>query len=105
VGALTAAVPDVAGDAGELFIRPHLGQRVQTGPDLDLAGDVRDARHDPVIHRFMGIEAGSGAAALAMIEEDRAGGAGNHQADIGIRQDDRRRLAAEFHACLSVRLV
>src|ERR1700761_1607040 len=45
MGALTPAIFDVAGDAGELFVRyerAHLGLRVQARTNLDLPGDVGD---------------------------------------------------------------
>jgi len=45
-------------------------------------------------------EARAGAAALAVVEEDGAGGAGNRRFDIGIAEDDRRRLAAQFQRYL-----
>src|SRR6202011_4180627 len=39
-------------------------------------------------------------AALAVIEEDRAGGAGNRRLDVRVTEDDGRRLAAEFERYL-----
>ena len=44
----------------------------------------------------MGVQPRPGAAALAVVEEDRVRRAGDGDVEIGIRQNDRRRLAAEF---------
>ena len=49
-----------------------------------------------VENRLFDVEARPGAAALAVIEEDRAGGTGDRGLEIGIFEHDVRRFAAEF---------
>jgi len=67
------SVLDIAGDARELLVghqRSHVRRRIETSTDLDLSGNIGNAGGDAVVDRLVGVEAGSGAAALTVIEED-----------------------------------
>ena len=91
--ALLDARLDVAGDAVELLVadqRAHLGGGVHAGTDLDLASDLADAFDDLVVDPLVDHEARSGAAALALVEEDGAGGSGDGFVEIGVGEDDGR---------------
>ena len=55
-----------------------------------------DAFHDSVEDGLLDVEARSGAAALAVIEEDGAGRSGDGVVEIGVFENDVGRLAAEF---------
>src|SRR5580704_292754 len=57
---------------------------------------VSNAFHDSIEDRFLDVEARSGAAALAVIEEDRACGASNRRDEISVFEHDVRRFAAKF---------
>src|SRR5262249_1674294 len=94
---------DVAGDTLELHFgdeRTHVGLWVEPRANLDLLCFGRHAFDDLVEDVLVRIEPRSGAAALAVIEEDRAGGAGNCRADVRVAKNDRGRLAAEFERYL-----
>ena len=64
--------------------------------DLDLAGLGDHALDDLVVDGLVREQARARRAALALVVEDRVGGAGDREIEIGIGEDDRRRLAAEF---------
>ena len=66
------------------------------GASLMSFGDVADAFDDFVEDFLVHVEARTGAAALAVIEEDGAGGAGDGLVDIGIGEDDGGRFAAQL---------
>ena len=56
-------------------------------------------------HALLHEQTRAGAAALAMVEEDRAGGAGDGGVDVGIGEDDVGGLAAQFQASRVFRLL
>ena len=64
--------------------------------DLDLAGLVDHALDDLVVDRLMREQARARRAALALIVEDRIRHAADRVIEVGVREDDLRRLAAEF---------
>ena len=57
---------------------------------------VGDAFDHFVVDRLLHVEPRAGAAALAVVEEDGAGRAGDGRAQIGVGQNDVGRLAAQF---------
>ena len=66
------------------------------GADLDLLGLLGDARDDVVETAALDVQARAGVAALAVVEEDAVGGAGDRGVEVGVGEDDVRRLAAEL---------
>ena len=66
------------------------------GPTLIFCRDLRNAFHNFVEDSFFDEEPRARAAALAVIEEDGAGGAGNGGVEIGVVEYDVRRFAAQF---------
>ena len=66
------------------------------GADFDLSGVVGDSLDYLVVNRLLNVEAGARAAALAVIEEDSAGCAGDCGLEICIFEYDVRRFSAEF---------
>ncbi len=70
------------------------------GPTLIFAGDLADSFDDLVVDAFVNHEAGPGAAALALVEEDGAGGSGDGFVEIGVGEDDGWAFAAEFEGDL-----
>ena len=76
----------------------HLGGGVRAGADFDFGGDLADAFDDLVVDALVNHEPRSGAAALALVEEDGAGGSGDGFVEIGVREDDCRALAAELES-------
>ena len=69
---------------------------IESGTDVELFGALRDAVDDFVEDFLFDVEPRAGAAALAVIEEDGAGGAGNGAVEIGVVENDVGRFAAEF---------
>src|SRR5262249_23666199 len=55
-----------------------------------------NALDDTIVNRLVGKEPRAGGAALTLIVEDSVRSAGNRQVEIGVREHDRRRLAAEL---------
>ena len=70
------------------YQRSHLGFRVHADAQPDLFGIGGDAGGDLVEDFFLYEQSRAGVAALAMVEEDAGGGAGDGFIDIGIAQDD-----------------
>ena len=66
------------------------------GPTRIFAACLRDALDDLVEHFFFDVKPRAGAAALAVIEEDRAGRAGNGGIQIRVVQNNVGRFAAQF---------
>src|SRR5262249_3040237 len=101
LGTFLAAGVDIAGDAAELLVRDqrsHVGRWIETGPDLDLLSDRRDAGDDLVEHALVRVEPRAGAAALAVVEEDRARRARDRLLEVRVGENDRWRLATELEA-------
>ena len=76
--------------------RPHVDARVQAVAEFHGIGDAGDVRHHIVEMLALHIQARPCAAHLALIEENRAGGAGGGAWQVGIGHDDGWRLAAQF---------
>src|ERR1700722_3521818 len=86
-------------DAIELLFgheRAHVAFGIEAGTDADFLRGLRHAVDDPVENFLVDEEARAGAAALAVIEEDGAGGAGDGGVEIGVVENDVGGLAAEF---------
>ena len=99
LGAFLPARLDEAGHAVVLLLRdqrPEVDGRIEAVADLQLAGLPGDALDDLVVDRLVREQPRARRAALALVVEDRARGAGDREFQIGVREDDRRRLAAEF---------
>jgi len=76
LGALGLTGLQVGRDALELLLgneRAHVGIGIDSGAEFYLAGLVGDALDDAIVNLFLHVEPGTGAAALAVIEEDRVG--------------------------------
>ena len=67
-------------------------------PELDGLGDLGDAVDDFVEAILLDEQPRSGDAALAVVEEDRVGGAGDGRVGIGVVEHDVGALAAEFES-------
>ena len=76
--------------------RPEIDGRIEAVADLELAGLVDDALDDLVVDRLVREQARARRAALALVVEDRVGRPGDRAVEIGVREDDGRRLAAEL---------
>ena len=68
--------------------RPHLGVGVEPVADLDLLGLVGDALDDLVVDLALDVQARAGVAALALVEEDAAGRAGDRDVHVGVVEED-----------------
>ena len=66
------------------------------GSNFNFLGFGGDAFDYPVEDGALYVEAGAGAAALSVIEEDGAGGAADGGVEIGILEDYVGRLASQF---------
>ena len=98
-GAFLDARFEIAADAIELLFgneRAEIAFGVESWTDADFRGGLGDAVDDLVENFLFDEEARAGAAALALIEEDGHGGAGDGGFEIGVVHDDVGRLAAEF---------
>ena len=69
---------------------------IHARPDADLRRVLSDAVDHFVEDLLLDVEARTGAAALAVIEEDSVGRSGDGGVDVGVVEDDVGRLAAEF---------
>ena len=90
---------EIAANAIQLFFgneRSHVAGGIHSGADVNVAGMFRDAVHDFVENIAFDVESRARAAALAVIEENGAGGAGDGGIDIGIVQHDVGRFSAQF---------
>ena len=76
--------------------RSELDGRIEAVADLDLAGLVDHALDDLVVDGLVREQPRAGRAALALVVEDRVRGAADRVIEIGVGEDDRRRLAAEL---------
>src|SRR5581483_10718174 len=98
-GSFLSAGIEVSADALLLLDRDqrsHLRVLGESGTELYLLCGGGHALDDLVEDCFFDIEAGSGAAALSVVEEDGAGGTGDGGVQVGITQDDVGRFATEF---------
>src|SRR6202011_2310948 len=64
--------------------------------DFNIAGMLGDAFHHLIESRTLHIKSRSGAAALAVVEENGAGRTRNGRFEIGVFEDDVGRFATEF---------
>ncbi len=76
--------------------RPHLGRGVESGPEADLPGRIADTLEHLIVALLLHEQARSGAATLAMVEEDGTRDARDRQVQIRIFEHDVGRLAAEL---------
>src|SRR5262249_17521382 len=76
--------------------RAHVRVGLESMAYLDLLGLLGDALDHLVEHVFLDVEPGPGAAALAVVEEDRHGSARDGGFYVGVVEDDVRRFAAEL---------
>ena len=107
-GALVAPGLDVLHDALLLLARherTHLRARIEARAEPDRLRRAADALDDAVEDLAVHVQARARCADLARVEKDRARGAADHGVDIGVRQHDDGRLAAELerHALHRVR--
>ena len=90
---------EIAANSIQLFFgneRPHVARGIHSGTDVNVVGKFRDAVHNLVENIVFDEESRARAAALAVVEENGAGGAGNGGFDIGIFQHDVGRFPAQF---------
>ena len=76
----------------------HLGVRVKAITQLDRLGDVGHTGHHLIEAVGLDVQSRTGDAALTMIEEDRIGGAGDHDRGISIGEHDVGALASQLEA-------
>src|ERR1019366_5336024 len=99
LGAFAESALQIAANPVELLFgnqRAHGGVGIEARPEFDLPGLVGNAADYFVEHALLDIEARPGAAALSVIEEDRARSARNRGRDIGIGKNDVGRLASQL---------
>ncbi len=90
---------EIAADAVQLLVgnqRAHVGGGIHAGADANVAGILRNAVDNFVENILFDVETRTRAAALAVVEENGAGGPGNGGIHVGIIQHDVGRLAAQF---------
>ncbi|MGY4433470.1 hypothetical protein ACVWWO_005947 [Bradyrhizobium sp. F1.13.1] len=90
---------EIAGDALELLLghqRSDLGVGVETVAHLQLLAELGDAADELLVDRLLDEQPGAGAADLPRIGEHRHRGARHGGIEIGVREHDVRRLAAEL---------
>jgi hypothetical protein len=84
-------------EMGVLDQRADLGSGLERMGQRDLAGgDLLDLLDQRVHDRTLGYEPGRGVAGFASIVEAAPGRSGRGGIEVGIGEDDKRRLAAEF---------
>ena len=96
---LTRGAVDEAGDARALLgadQRPHLHARRMLPPRLDAAGGGGEVGDQLVVYLRAGVYAARGRAVLAGVVEAKGAHAADHRLDVGVVEDDDRRLAAEL---------
>ena len=69
---------------------------IETRSDLNFPGGLRDSFDHLVVNRFLNVQPGASAAALAVIEEDGAGRAWDRRLEIGVLEYYVRRFAAQL---------
>jgi len=90
-GTLLLAMLDVLHDAVKLKLRNLRtleGVGIEGVAELVLGRTLLEAGNEVVIDTFLNQQAGSGAAALAVVEEDTEVGPGDGVVDIGIVKDN-----------------
>jgi len=102
-GSLLLSVFDVAHDAVELELR-DLGSlesgAVERVADDVLADPLLELLGEGVVDRLLDVDARTGAAALAVVEEDAEIGPLDGLVDVGVGEDDVGRLASELEGDL-----
>src|SRR5690606_24120607 len=86
-------------DPVDLLLRhqwSEIGVGIDAGADLELLGMPGDALDQLLEDVLVGVEPRAGGADLAAVEEDAVGGGGNGALEVGVGEDDDRRLAAEL---------
>jgi hypothetical protein len=102
-GALVLAGLDVAHDAVELelgylgTLKGLLAERVTDLEGLDVGLELL---HELVVDGSLDVDAGTGAAALAVVEEEAKGGPANGVVEVGVVKDNVGRLATELEGDL-----
>ena len=93
--------PDIAGDALLLVVRNQGAQlrlRIQAGAQPEAVGVIRHAGYHLIEPAPLHVETRAGHADLSGVEEDRVRRSADGGFDIGVVENDGRRLAAEFQS-------
>ncbi|MDT4859493.1 hypothetical protein FQZ97_940030 [compost metagenome] len=77
--------------------RAEFGGRVVLQAGLEAGHGIGQVGHEVVVDLLAGIDAAGGGAVLPGVVEAEGADAGHHVSEVGIVEDDHRRLAAQFH--------
>src|SRR5919198_598275 len=104
VGGLSAEERPVLDEGGDLVAvrggdqRPHLGRLVARIADLYVAARIDEQVEEPVVDRSFDEDTRARAAILTGVVEDGVRRGGSGLLEIGVREHDVRRLAAELES-------